>query len=109
MAEHKARNVVGHEAVIGFETLLMGERVEIGALDVADDLQALGVKIVVKTGQLHGRTVEVGRGQNGLFVILGSVQNTKLVLLHDGLEFDSVFAFHPRILLLIKCYTLPLL
>ena len=61
VADDKADDVVAHERLKALAPLRGCERLEKRALDAADDLQPLGVKVVVKAGKLQPRPVDVGR------------------------------------------------
>ena len=96
MADHQRSDVVAHEALIGLPPFGLGEAVEVGGFHPADDLQAAGVKVVIEAGELHGGPVHVRRGQHGVFISLGEMDGSQVVLGHDGLELDGILASHGR-------------
>ena len=96
VADHQGRDVVAHEALEGQAPLLPAQGAEIGGFHPADDLQAPGVEVVVKAGELHGGAVHVRRGQHGLFIVLGQVDGAQIVVGHNGLELDGILASHGR-------------
>ena len=105
MAYHQRRNVILHEALQRVKALLMRQRIQIRALHAAYYLQPVRVKVIVKPGELHGRTVDVRRGQRRLFIVRRGVQRVELMLLNYRLQLDCVFRAHGAILLHINIYT----
>ena len=59
VAQNKRRNIVFHELLKALSALGLGLELEICALDPADYLQTLGVKVVVKARKLQCGTVDL--------------------------------------------------
>ena len=96
MADDEGGNIIGHEAVKGFQPFLMAEGVKIGRLDHADHLHAFGVKVIVESGQLHRGPVHISHGQYGSFVVPGEMERLKIHILHDGFKGDGILARHEK-------------
>ena len=94
VADHERGDVELHEALEGGKPLGVRKRVEVCALDAADDLDARGVEVVVKAGELHRRAVDVVGHDLLRLVVPGGVQDLQAVFLRDGPEQDGVFASH---------------
>ena len=94
VAEHQRGDIVGHKALVSGEAIFVGEGVQVGALDVADDLQPLGVEVIIEAGELQGGAVHVGGGEDGLVIIAGRVQHGQAALLDNGFKLDRIFASH---------------
>ena len=90
MADDKADDVVVHELRKAFAPLVGRERLEIRALNAADDLQPLGVKVVVKPGQLQARAVDVRRADLARGVVFRRVQDGQPLLGGDLLQRDGI-------------------
>ena len=86
VADDKADDVIAHERLKPLAPLRGCERLEKRALDAADDLQALGVKIVVEAGKLQPRPVDIGRADRARVVIGGGVQDGQPLLGDDLLQ-----------------------
>ena len=89
-----------HELRKAFAPLVGRERLEIRALDAADDLHPLGVEVVVKPGELQPRAVDVGGADLARGVVCGRVQDGQPLLGGDLLirwdrEKDTVFMTGP--------------
>ena len=67
------------------------------AEDPAYHLDAVGVEVIVKAGELHGGAVHVGGFDKGGFIVLGSVQGLELVFLDQRFKFDRILAYHGAI------------
>ena len=63
MADDQPDNIIGHELFKRLQAVVVGKRFQIGGLDFADGLQALRVKVIIETGKLQGRAVDLGHGQ----------------------------------------------
>ena len=96
VADDKTGNVIGHESVKGFQPRFVAERLQIGRLDPADNLNAFRIEVIVEAGQLHGGPVDVRHRQQGSVVILRKVQGLQLHLFHDGFQRDRIVALHHR-------------
>ena len=86
VADDEADDVVAHERLKALAPLRGCERLEKRALDAADDLQPLGVKVVVKAGKLQPRPVDIGRADRARVVIGGGVQDGQSLLGDDLLQ-----------------------
>ena len=97
VADHEGRNIVLHEALEGAAAFLGREAVKIGALDPADDLDAAGVEVIVKAGELQSRAVHIRGGHQGVLIIGGQMQRRDAAVpLDDLLQFDRILAAHTR-------------
>ena len=97
VADDQGADVVLHELLEGLEPLFRAEGVQIGALHPAYHLDAVGVEVIVKAGELHGGAVHVGGFDKGRLIVLGSVQGLELVFLHQRFKFDRILAYHGAI------------
>jgi len=90
VADDEADDVVAHELLKAFAPLVGRERLEIRALDAADDLHPLGVKVVVKPGELQPRPVNVGGADLARGVVIRRVQDGQPLLGGDLLQRDGI-------------------
>ena len=90
VADDETDDVVAHELLKAFAPLVGGQRLEIRALDAADDLHPLGVEVVVKPGELQPRAVDVGGADLARGVVLGRVQDGQPLLGSDLLQRDGI-------------------
>ena len=90
VADDETDDVVAHELLKAFAPLVGRERLEIRALDAADDLQPLGVKVVVKPGELQPRSVDVGGADLARGVVLRRVQDGQPLLGGNLLQRDGI-------------------
>ena len=72
--DHQGGNVIQEQIVKALAPALVAQALEIGHLRLADDLQAAGVKIVVKVMELEAGTVHVRDGQLGGFKVAALVE-----------------------------------
>ena len=69
MADDKSGNLFFHEFFKGFLALLEGKHFQIRRLYTADDLDAGRIKVIVEPCELHGRAVDICRGNDSRIII----------------------------------------
>ena len=94
VADHQGADVILHELLKGLAPVLRGKRIQICTFHPPYYLYAVGVKVIIEAGELHGRAVHVGGFDQGGLVILGGVQRLELVLLYQGLQLYGIFTDH---------------
>ena len=87
---HQGRDLIREEMVKYNGPLLAAELLEIAGLHVAENLQAHGLEMVKKTGQLQAGTADVVHSDVNPVKILGLVQGDQLKVLHQLRQGDGV-------------------
>lgn len=96
VADNKRRYVIAHKLLEAAAALGLGFQFKICALDPADYLESVGVKVIIKSGKLKRRAVHVRHRQKPRVVIAGGVQRLKAVFLHDRPQQNRIFTRHCR-------------
>ena len=94
VTDHQGADVILHELLKGLAPVLRGKRIQICTFHPSYYLYAVGVKVIIKAGELHGRAVHVGGLDEDGLVILGGVQRLELMLLYQGLQLYGIFTDH---------------
>ena len=90
VAEYEGRDIKAHEALERGQARLVAQGLEICALNAANELQALRVKVVVKPGELQRRAVDVGGCYPRGVEILRGMQDGEVLLLEVILLFLNI-------------------
>ena len=90
VTEHHGGRLAFHQLFKAHAPVIRAQSLQIRALDTAEDLHALRIKIVVKSGELQPRAVDVGGIDEGLIVIRSGVHHFELELLHHIRELHRV-------------------
>ena len=69
----------------------MGHVLDEGRLDLAHDLDTVGVKVVEKAGELERRTADVGLGDLDVFKVFRAVDDLKIELLDQVAQAHTKF------------------
>ena len=96
VADHQRRYVIAHKLLEAAAALGLGLELKICALDPADYLEPVGVKVVIKSGKLKRGAVHVRHRQKPRIIIARGVQRLKAVFLYDRPQRNRIFTRHCR-------------